>query len=311
MANLQTVEESTANLESITVELEKLWLAYESQKNQAFPDTIKAYRRGLEVWKVYLKDIGHTGIITPKVILDFRTYLKEKYAPQTVNLRLTAIRRFYSFMVNTNRLPYNPASEIKNVKRSNSRVHKRDALTTNEVRCLLNNCDITSDAGLRDYAMIALMAYCGLRTVEVFRANCEDLQTKSNRLVLFVQGKGYEDADNYVVIPAAIEFELRQWYSIRKQGPLFTSFSNRSCGKRLSRRAIRSIVKKHFADCGIVGKNKSTHSLRHTAITNAIANDATPMQVQAMARHNSFDTTLNYIHEYNRLESPAEDLINY
>jgi hypothetical protein len=30
-----------------------------------------------------------------------------------------------------------------------------------------------------------------------------------------------------------------------------------------------------------------------------------------MARHASFDTTLGYIHEVNRLDAPAEDLIAY
>jgi len=60
-----------------------------------------------------------------------------------------------------------------------------------------------------------------------------------------------------------------------------------------------------------VGDNKTTHSLRHSAITNAIRNGASPMQVQAMARHSSFDTTLNYVHEVDRIDNPAEDLISY
>jgi site-specific recombinase XerD len=47
---------------------------------------------------------------------------------------------------------------------------------------------------------------------------------------------------------------------------------------------------------GVGGEAKTTHSLRHSAITNAIRNGAEPMQVKAMARHTSFDTTLGYIH---------------
>jgi hypothetical protein len=35
------------------------------------------------------------------------------------------------------------------------------------------------------------------------------------------------------------------------------------------------------------------------------------MQVQAMARHASFDTTLGYYHEVSRLDDPAEDRVRY
>lgn len=35
------------------------------------------------------------------------------------------------------------------------------------------------------------------------------------------------------------------------------------------------------------------------------------MQVQAMARHTSFDTTLGYFHEESRTANPAEDFISY
>jgi integrase/recombinase XerC/integrase/recombinase XerD len=60
-----------------------------------------------------------------------------------------------------------------------------------------------------------------------------------------------------------------------------------------------------------VGEQKTGHSVRHSAITNAIRNGASPMQVQAMARHASFDTTLGYYHEVSRLDDPAEDRVRY
>jgi integrase len=85
----------------------------------------------------------------------------------------------------------------------------------------------------------------------------------------------------------------------------------RKPGSRLSLSALREIVKNYFRAANISGGYKTTHSLRHTAITNAIRNGALPMAVQAMARHKSFDTTLGYYHEVGRLDNPAEDLIEY
>ena len=132
-------------------------------------------------------------------------------------------------------------------------------------------------------------------------------------MVLWIQGKGHKEADDFVVLPSPAEKALRDWVKVRKKsvGPLFWSLSRQNRGERLSRRAIRGMVKSRFADAGVVGNRKTTHSLRHSAISNAIRNDATPLQVQAMARHQSFDTTLSYYHEIGRTENPAEDLISY
>lgn len=133
-----------------------------------------------------------------------------------------------------------------------------------------------------------------------------------------VQGKGRREADEVVVIPTSQEHVVRDWLATRSRfasndndAPLFVSLSNRTRGKRLTTRAIRAMVKVRFARAGVVGNRKSTHSLRHSAITNAIRHGATPMQVQAMARHTSFDTTLGYFHQEARTANPAEDFIKY
>jgi site-specific recombinase XerD len=173
-------------------------------------------------------------------------------------------------------------------------------------------------AGVRDRAMLTLMAYCGLRTVEVQRANIGNLKTQSDRMLLEVQGKGRKEADEVVVIPVSQEHVIREWVSHRlamgndnPEAPLFVSLSNRSRGSRLSPRSIRHIVKERFAQAGVVGDAKTTHSLRHSAITNAIRHGAKPLQVQSMARHSSFDTTLGYYHEEARTSDPAEDYVRY
>ena len=60
-----------------------------------------------------------------------------------------------------------------------------------------------------------------------------------------------------------------------------------------------------------ISSEAATPSPVTSAITNAIRRGASPLQVQAMARHGSFDTTLGYYHEVSRLDNPAEDLIDY
>lgn len=179
----------------------------------------------------------------------------------------------------------------------------------------METCHGNTDQDKRDLAILTLMAYCALRSIEITRANLDNLKTEQDRMILEVQGKGYQEADEIVIIPRDQEQVIRSWVACRKEinanGPLFVSLSNRTKGARLSLRAIREMVKSRFNLAGVVGDKKTTHSLRHSAITTAIRNGATPLQVQAMARHSSFDTTLGYIHAVNRIDDPAEDFIKY
>lgn len=277
--------------------------------------TRAAYLKGLRLFREWLQAAGlDLARVRPADVRTWREHLKETYAAQTVNLWLSAVRRFYAFLVEEYNAPIlNPAAEVRGAsRRGQSRRHKRDELTSSEVLVVLVTCD-DSDAGIRDQAILSLMAYCALRTVEVHRSDIVDLQTRDNRTVLWIRGKGHEEADDFVVLPATAEAAVQSWIAARgkESGPLFRSLSRQNRDNRLSLRAIRGMVKARFDNAGVVGDRKSTHSLRHSAISSAIRHGAEPLQVQAMARHRSFDTTLGYYHEIARTTNPAEDLVDY
>ena len=317
MTDLPATREQTAIVTDVTSLLDD-WLRYCRDADDVSPATITAYRRGMEIFTDWLRDTGNVGAVTPAAVVRFKGWLAESYSPQTVNLRLSAVRSFYRWCVVTERLPASPAESVKGAKRPKSRMHKRDALANGEVLAVLATCDPGTLAGVRDAAILSLMAYGALREIEVHRANIGNLKTQGDRLVLEVQGKGRREADEIIVIPASQESVVREWIAHRMtfvehgdDAPLFVSLSNRTRGNRLTTRAIRAIVKDRYAQAGVVGNRKTTHSLRHSAITNAIRRGATPMQVQAMARHSSFDTTLGYFHQEARTANPAEDFIEY
>jgi integrase len=239
--------------------------------------------------------------------------MREGYAIQTINLWLSGVRRFYAYLMKQGFPLINPAASVRGAsRRGRRRKHKRDELTPPEVLAVLKTCDET-DLGKRDRAILTLMAYCALRTIELQRADLKDLATRNGHSVLWVHGKGHPETGDFVVLPAPAHEALRSWLAVRggDRGPLFQSLSRQNRGDRITTRAIWGMVKDRFRKAGVVNGGKSTHSIRHSAILTAIRNGATPLQVQAMARHQSFDTTLGYYHEINRTENPAEDLISY
>jgi len=290
------------------------WLQYERDRGQS-ERTLETYKRGFDRFGHWLID---QDITTPTArdLARFRGDLGGRYAVQSVNVTLSAVRSFYRYLVTAGAIDYSPFEGVPGIKRPKSRRHKRSALTRAEVRAVLDACDPGTVTGIRDLAIIMLMAYCGLRTVEIHRASLDDLGSEGERMVLYVQGKGHTEADALAVIPKDQERVIRSWIVERRRlgdqsKALFISLSPRSKGCRLSTRAIRDIVTGYYKQVGITGNNKTTHSLRHSAITQAIKAGATLMQAQALARHESPETTTGYIHEVNRVGNPAEDLIQY
>lgn len=256
-------------------------------------------------------EAGHVGNVGPDDLRAWKAdLLTEGKKPATVNAWLAGVRSLYGWAVEYGRMDYNPALFVKGASRKGTnKKHAREALTDIEVMRVLQ----AAKGSPRDHAILSLMVYTGVRTVEVHRADLANLRTEGGRLVLYVTGKGHDEDDELVVIAnAAAQNALYDWIAQRgtQPGPLFTSLSDRNKGERLGLHALRVMVKHYYQLAGVQG-NKTTHSLRHTAITKVIDNGGTIRQAQTLARHKSQATTEIYIHERERLTNPPEELINY
>jgi integrase/recombinase XerD len=277
--------------------------------------TATTYRAGVKRFLAWAVD---QGSVTDDTIREWKgALLADGRKPGTVNTWLAGVRAFFAWAVGARRLPHNPAASVKGARRKGtSQKHKRSDLTNDEVRRVLAATDRTTAAGKRDCAILALMAYTAARTVELHRADLDDLATEAGQLVLHVRGKGHVEADDLIVIahPQAAN-ALHDWLSVRgdRAGALFTSLSDRSRGKRMSLQAYRAMWLHAKKTAGVRDKagTKTLHSLRHTAISNAVRHGAPVQKVQAMARHANIQTTMIYYHEADRIENPAERFISY
>lgn len=257
-------------------------------------------------------------VITEELLLEWIAYLRahrKKYKVDSINAWYAGVRAFFAWATGANHIPYNPTVNVQSSIRSRaSRKHKRDILTNAEVRRVLAMPDTDEAKGKRDQAIITLMCYAGVRTIEVHRADISDLRTSSGKLVLAVTGKGRSEGDEIVVLAhAEVENAMHNWLAVRgnRPGALFISMSPRSSGNRLSLSAIRHIVKDYFKAAGVVSEAKTTHSLRHTAASSSISHGAPVPKAQTMLRHADPKTTMIYYHEVDRITNPAEAYISY
>ena len=157
------------------------------------------------------------------------------------------------------------------------------------------------------------MVSCGLRDIEVSRANVEDMRTLGDKTVLFLQGKGRDERNEYVIVPAQVEAQLRAYLKARGEykdtDALFISLSNNSKGMRMSTRSISGIAKAAMVEAGYDSKRLTAHSLRHTAVTLALLGGATAQEAQQFARHKSINTTMIYAHNLEAQRNRCSGLV--
>lgn len=272
----------------------------------ATPNTVRTYRGSLKQWFLYLRE---KQIMQPtaETVRQYRDYLQENgKKPTTVKNYIIAVKRFFSWTEEAGLYP-NVAKHIKSGRLSKN--FKRDYLTGSQARQILNHIDRSTIKGKRDYAMLVTMLTMGLRTIEVTRANIEDIRTKGNTTVLYVQGKGHEDKDDLIRMPQHVESAIRDYLSVRKANdlsePLFTSTSNHNVDGRMTTRSIRRIVKTAFISAGYDSPRLTAHSTRHTAATLSLLNGASLQQTQELLRHRNIGTTEIYAHNIDATTNPA------
>lgn len=262
----------------------------------AKPKTVETYGRALKQFMKYLRLNGITNPTRDDVI-GFREAMDVDHKPTTVQNYLMAVKQLFKWTEQEGLYP----NIAKNVKgKELSREHKKNYLTGDQVKVILNSIDTETVQGRRDYAMLTLMVTCGLRDVEVVRANIGDLDSVGAHTVLFLQGKGRDEKAEYVKIPPKVEQAIRESLKDREgksdTDPIFTSLSNNSKGKRLTVQSVSRTIKNRLKQAGFDSDRLTAHSLRHTAVTLSLLANKDIREVQKFARHRNIATTLIYDH---------------
>jgi len=272
----------------------------------------EVYRKGLERLLTWL---ATNGITQPdrQSILNFKVFLQEAgLSANTVNSYLIGVRRFFAFLEGLRRYP-DVAKTIKGMKQPAGQL--REAPTLSQAQEILSRIDTASLPGKRDFAMINLMLRTGLRTCELTRANIEDIRQQAGEALLFVQGKGRDSKDEFVLLTEKALQPILTYLEARGKtdpaAPLFVSHSDRNPGEGLTTRTVRGVSKVYFREIGLNKKQLSAHSFRHFFATQSLKAGAPLLQVQESMRHASIETTQRYLHNLDRIENAAERYVNF
>lgn len=313
-----------ATVPTFSGDLFSRFIAYTDRKKS----TVKGY---ITCIRQFARWIEINGIQQPTRddVKAYRDHLaSSNLAPGTQQQYLRAVKHFFKWTAAEELYP-NVADNIHGAKVRHD-IHKKDALQREDVPQIAETIDRSDESGKRLYAMYLLCVNCGLRTIELHRADVGDLKTVGGTTYLYVQGKGHDDKDAPVLLIKEVYDALQDYLQsrsaeVKPKSPLFTATSNRgkpgafkgykkdskgnviydTDGKpikeysdgRIAATTISTMFKDMLVNAGYDSDRLTAHSLRHTSGTGAHKAGIDLYGVQHLMRHCDPATSEIYIHD--------------
>ncbi|MGC6405465.1 tyrosine recombinase XerC [Bisgaard Taxon 45] len=271
-------------------QLEKYW-NYLRIERQVSPHTLSNYQRQLNRVVVMLSENGIASwqAVTPSVVRFILAQShKDGLKERSLALRLSALRRFFTYLVQQEELKVNPATGVSAPKQSR---HLPKNIDAEQVQKLLNN-DSKEPIDLRDRAMLELLYSSGLRLSELQRLNLNSINTRVREVRVI--GKG--NKERIVPFGRYASQAIQQWLKVRllfnpKDDALFVS----QLGNRLTHRAIQQRLEVWGIRQGL-SSHLNPHKLRHSFATHMLEASSDLRAVQELLGHSNLSTTQIYTH---------------
>lgn len=217
--------------------------------------------------------------ITAEDLEQYKQYLaiQKEYSKNSLYTTIKGIQAFFKY------LKKDAAADLKPPKRPSQ---DPKYLTEAEAHALIE----ASKENARDYALILVLGYSGLRVGELCSLTIDDIDL-SEKVIHVHSGKG--DKDRIVVIEEKTIEALKCYITTRRATTNKLFVSDRHIG--ISPRTVEYLVKRYAQKAGLT-KKVTPHVLRHTLATTLLRRGADIRFIQKILGHSSVATTQVYTH---------------
>lgn len=265
--------------------------------------TITGYRCNLALFAAWFEQTTGKPIslasVTPLDIKAYRAYLvSHKMAANTINYKLTLIKAFFRWAVETHRIASNPVSKIKLVKEAPKAPKWLDRVQTYALLRIVAETiqlaeskgnRVTADLAKRNGAMVALMLHAGLRVSEVCKLTVTDIELgprSGHVTVRYGKGRKYRR----VPLNADARQAVNDWLEVCPSSEYL--FESRFTGQPVEIRTAQYAIGQLGKAAGL--DRLTPHRLRHTFGKTLIDQGVSIDQVAALMGHSNLDTTAVY-----------------
>jgi integrase/recombinase XerD len=268
------------------VDLFKQYLEAEGKSE----NTIKGYIQsinGFLKWFDESKGLAFT-ILHNENVKEYVSYLKtiKKATPKTINTKINALVKFNEFLVETKH-----QAVMVITKKDFVKVQQQYAsLATVELKDVEKFRQLVLDSGnRRNYAIITLLAYGGLRISEALGLTIDDFNLITKEMIIR-DGKGAKTRTVY--ISDKVKTAIQSWLKEREKQLIESDtlfVSNRS--KAVDRTTVNKLFKEYSLKANV---EITPHDLRHFFCSHAINSGMNVHEVANQAGHSNIHTTLLY-----------------
>jgi len=254
-------------------------------------NTRRAYRRDLTTFFQRTEDENSedwtdaSESVTPSDVNAWvREMAKDGLATSTQRRRISAMKRWFDWLVDTGRHDRNPVRTGRvRPKEPSDASTSEISLTKSDVERLIRVAGKHEASGVRDRALILTIVYASLRRAEVAAMDVEHVRPLGRHWVIDIPD-GDDRKAVYVKVPEVVARAVDSVcdaYAIDK-GALWRSVSNRNAGTRMTPGAIYKVVRDVGDRAGLEGV--TIDALRNVGLRLASKGGATLSQTQSHGR---------------------------
>ena len=270
-------------------------------------NTVKSYRDTFTLFVPFAADYHGIRIdslkpehLSSDLILAFLNWLESgrHNTARTRNQRLAALKslaKMVRFMYPRKR---KIAESILSIPKKRSQKRLIGFLHPEEIINTLQNVDITSKDGFRDYTILHLLYDSGARADEITNLRLDYYDYQNKTLVILGKGNQYRQMELWVKTTGLIETYIekyrrtpnpfsKEYLFINQRRAAFTRYGiNRLCKKYLSR--ILSPKRLKLIN--------PAHSFRHSCAVRMVAEGKPPSDIMNRLGHATIQSTMVYLH---------------
>src|SRR3990170_375847 len=293
------------------------------ERHQLQPTTIKSYPEKVVIFLAWLGARGINVVdVDSDIAFKFLEHLtiERRQSPNTRRTYMFSLRSYFDFLREKELIKTNPAREVMLPKRVDT---PPGNLSEEEIAKLMTAAfENKTDTGMRDLAIISVLAGTACRVSAISNMRLNDFQTtdilvpehcqhcgqsllsgrfagrgkKIKATMVMLHEKGGKPWN--IPLPEKASFYLSQYLSNRKKcfgTDIIFPTKWKKAVKPISRFMVLDMLKKYAAKAGVTGKI-NPHMFRHAAITWWLDYGVDQEVVQRMVGHKALQQTLRYRH---------------
>lgn len=255
------------------------------------PSTVKNYLYEINKFRLLNRKTEHYDY---KKVMEYVEELRKSYPPNTINRIVSALKKYYDYLQETEQRSDNPARSIKLRDAKDNPIQLQDLFSEKELQKLLEpRIERYPFLTKKNQIIMSLLVYQALKSGEIIQLKTDDVNLE--KATIQITGTGIT---NSRILPLKAQQILLLYEFINQDRNKLKTVRNNENALLLGKLGtpiqvddisyLISTYQNEFA------KNLTTITIRQSVITNLLAKGNDLRMVQEFAGHKHLDTTEKY-----------------